>query len=46
MQIVRLIQLKQYDKAHEALQHYVEIFPQDDFMRRMLARAEGKSPQP
>jgi hypothetical protein len=46
MQIVSLIQLKQYDKAHEALEHYVEIFPQDDFMRRMLARAEGKSPQP
>jgi hypothetical protein len=46
MQIVRLIQLKQYAKAHEALEHYLEIFPQDDFMRRMLARAEGKSAQP
>jgi len=46
MQIVRLIQLKQYDKAHEALQHYLEIFPQDDFMRRMLARAEENKPQP
>jgi hypothetical protein len=46
MQIVGLIQLKQYAKAHEALEHYVEIFPQDDFMRRMLARAEENSPQP
>ena len=44
MQIVGLIQLKQYAKAHEALEHYVEIFPQDDFMRRMLARAEENSP--
>jgi hypothetical protein len=44
-QIVRLIELKQYAKAHEALEHYVEIFPQDDFMRRMLARAETENPQ-
>ena len=41
--VVQLIQAKQYAKAHEALQHYLEIFPQDDFMRQMLARAEGKS---
>ena len=41
MEVVRLIQLKQYAKAHEALDRYVEIFPQDDFMRQMLARAEG-----
>lgn len=46
MQIVSLIQLKQYAKAREALEQYVEIFPQDDFMRRMLARAEAQSPQP
>ncbi len=46
MQIVRLIQLKEYAKAHQALEHYVEIFPQDDFMRTMLARAEENSPQP
>ena len=43
--VVQLIQAKQYAKAHEALQHYLEIFPQDDFMRQMLARAEGKSSQ-
>jgi hypothetical protein len=44
--VVRLIETRQYEKAHEALEHYLEIFPQDDFMRQMLARAEGKSPQP
>ncbi|HEX4321857.1 MAG TPA: tetratricopeptide repeat protein, partial [Acidobacteriaceae bacterium] len=46
MLIVHLIQAKQFPQAHEALQHYLEIFPQDDFMRQMLARAEGKSSQP
>jgi len=45
MLVIRLIEAKQYPKAHEALEHYLEIFPQDDFMRKMLARAEGKSPQ-
>jgi hypothetical protein len=46
MLVVHLIQTKQYAKAHEALAHYLEIFPQDDFMRQMLARAEGKTTQP
>jgi hypothetical protein len=46
MLVVRLIGSKQYAKAHEALVQYLEVFPQDDFMRQMLARAEGKSPQP
>jgi hypothetical protein len=41
-----LIETRQYAKAHEALEHYLEIFPQDDFMRKMLARAEGRSTQP
>jgi len=44
MQVVRLIETKQYAKAHEALQRYLEIFPQDDFMRQMLARAEANKP--
>jgi hypothetical protein len=43
MLVVRLVETKQYDKAHEALQQYNEKFPQDDFMRQMLARAEGKT---
>jgi predicted Zn-dependent protease len=40
MLVVRLIETKQYPKAHEALEHYLEVFPQDDFMRQMLARSE------
>jgi cytochrome c-type biogenesis protein CcmH/NrfG len=43
MLIVNLVATKQYSQAHTALQHYLDIFPQDDFMRQMLARAEGKS---
>jgi Flp pilus assembly protein TadD len=46
MLVVQLINAKEYAKAHEALEAYLEIFPQDDFMRQMLARAEGKSSQP
>jgi hypothetical protein len=46
MLVVRLIDAKQYAKAHEALKQYLAVFPQDDFMRRMLARAEGNSPEP
>jgi hypothetical protein len=41
--VVRLIQLKQYSRAQTALEHYLEVFPQDSFMRQMLARAQGKS---
>lgn len=40
--VVRLIQLKQYTDAEEALKKYLEVFPQDSFMRQMLARAQGK----
>lgn len=43
MLIVDLVTVKQYPRAHTALQHYLEIFPQDDFMRQMLARAEGNA---
>jgi hypothetical protein len=39
--IVNLIALKQFSRAHDALRHYLEIFPQDDFMRKMLARVES-----
>ncbi len=41
--VVRLIQRKQYADAETALKHYLEIFPQDSFMRQMLARAQGKT---
>lgn len=37
--IARLIDLKQYARARAALEHYVEVFPQDTFMRQMLAKA-------
>jgi hypothetical protein len=43
MLVVILIQTKQYAKAREALEQYMDRFPQDDFMRQMLERAEGKS---
>jgi hypothetical protein len=46
MLVVRLIDTKQYARAHEALERYLEIFPQDDFMRQMLDRAEGNKPKP
>jgi hypothetical protein len=46
MLVVRLVETRQYAKAQEALENYLEIFPQDDFMRKMLARAEGGSQQP
>jgi tetratricopeptide repeat protein len=45
MLVVNLIQTKQYAKAQRSLQDYLEIFPQDDFMRQMLDRAD-KSPNP
>lgn len=42
MLVVNLIQSKHYAAAREALEHYMEVFPQDDFMRQMLDRAEGR----
>ena len=46
MLIVDLIQAKQYEKAEAALEQYSGIFPQDDVMRKALARARASSPQP
>jgi hypothetical protein len=42
--VVRLVQLKQYARAQTVLEQYLQIFPQDSFMREMLARARGASP--
>ena len=39
--IVQLIQLKEYASAETALESYVERFPEDSFMRQMLARARA-----
>jgi hypothetical protein len=41
--IVRYIQQKQYATAQVSLKEYLEIFPQDFFMRQMLAQAEGRT---
>ena len=44
--IVGLINLKQYPKALAAIEHYLEIFPQDASMRKALAMAKKASVQP
>ncbi len=38
---LRYIHLQQYADARKALEHYVELFPEDDFMRGLLLRATG-----
>lgn len=37
--IVQLIRLKRYVRARAALEHYVQVFPQDEYIRQMLAKA-------
>jgi hypothetical protein len=37
------ITLKQYDRAHEIIRRHVELFPEDSFMRGLLAKIEGTS---
>ena len=39
--VLRLIQAKQHAQAKIALEHYLEAFPQDSFMRHMLELANG-----
>jgi Tetratricopeptide repeat len=39
--IVHLIELKEYVDAQTALENYVARFPEDSFMRQMLARARA-----
>jgi hypothetical protein len=43
--VVQLINLKQYARAREALEHYVQVFPQDTFMRQMLTKARAQPVQ-
>jgi Flp pilus assembly protein TadD len=44
--VLRYIQQKQYASAQVALAHYLEVFPQDSFMRKLLDMApKGSSPQ-
>jgi hypothetical protein len=40
--IVQLIRLKQYARVRTALEHYVQVFPQDTYMRRMLEMAPAQ----
>ncbi|HWZ50982.1 MAG TPA: tetratricopeptide repeat protein [Granulicella sp.] len=40
--VVRLINMKQYSNAVAAMEHYLEIFPQDSYMRKMLSLAQGE----
>jgi hypothetical protein len=45
-EIVSYVNLKQYANAKAALTHYLEVFPQDSFMRHMLEMASaGAHPQ-
>jgi Tetratricopeptide repeat len=39
--VVRLISMKQYSNALVAMEHYLESFPQDSYMRKMLDLAKG-----
>jgi len=41
--VLQLIQTKHYADAKTALEHYLEVFPQDDFMRHMLDLANNGS---
>jgi hypothetical protein len=43
--IVQLVQTKRYSEAKTALENYLGVFPQDDFMRHMLEMANSGSPK-
>jgi hypothetical protein len=36
--VLQYINLKQYPEAHQEMARYVELFPEDSFMRKLLAR--------
>lgn len=38
---LRFIQLKRFDEAQKTLTRYVELFPEDDFVRKLLAQVSG-----
>ena len=40
--VYRYLTAKQIPQAHEALQHYVSLFPDDTFMQGALAQIEGR----
>jgi hypothetical protein len=43
--VLLLIHQKRYSEAEARMVDYLEIFPQDSFMRKMLGLARGESPQ-
>ena len=42
--VLRYVTLKQFPQADEVLKRYVALFPEDTFMRGMLAKVEGRNP--
>ena len=42
--IVTYISLREYPEAKAAIEQYLKVFPQDSFMRQMLARAQAAAP--
>jgi len=42
--VLRYVTLKQFPQADEVLKRYVALFPEDTFMRSMLAKVEGRNP--
>lgn len=43
--ILRYIQSKEYEKAKPAMEHYVDDFPEDGFMRSLLERVQPAGPK-
>lgn len=42
--VLRYLTLKETSRAHDALVHYVALFPEDTFMQGALAKMEGRTP--
>jgi len=42
--ILRYVTLKQFQQADKALKRYVALFPEDTFMRGVLAKVEARNP--
>lgn len=40
--IAQLVFLKQYERVRPALEHYVQLFPQDSYMRQMLEKVPAE----
>jgi RecB family endonuclease NucS len=42
--VLRYVTLKQFRQADQALKRYVTLFPEDTYMRGILARIEARNP--